>query len=504
MNNKKCPKCHSENPLPASFCRFCGIQFSEESKTGLITRPVIKDCAIMTSYYTIGSTIEIMWNVENATEIYINDEPVSHLDKYDYQIEKATSIDLIAENEYGKDLRKIKIAPQPLPHIKKFDVTRHRIKIGETVRISFNYSNTERAFLQSNISKEINLSCKKKVDVTPKLGEKYTLVCYSKDPKVFVSRDLELQIQDSVSIEEFSANLTNVMESTPLLLHWKIHNATSIILSPGNIDVSNKNSITMHPIRNTVYSLHAKNEISSANKSISISVRPLPKLEYKIPDMGKLLTLSSINLNMAMLTSNINEINIDKWMASPLRAKKTNIISRCFSKFKNKLKGTSISRLSISLPGYNIIKKCMSIALIIISLMILTCNIIQLCICNVLWINILTIIGIFINLIYVWLIYAITQKSSIKQIDNIDLLILYVILITSSLPSLIMFLCGADYDLYNILGEYILLETDKLIFPISTLSFLTVTFWLSIKTILNLQHKHYVYTNIKNNILNGK
>lgn len=276
------------------------------------------------------------------------------------------------------------------------------------------------------------------------------------------------------------------------------------ILNPGNIDVSNKNSITMHPIRNTVYSLHAKNEISSANESISISVRPLPKLEYKIPNMGKLLTLSSINLNMAMLTSNINEINIDKWMVSPLRGKKTNIISRCFSKFKNKIKGASIPRLSISLPGYNIIKKCISIALIIISLMILTCSIIQLCICNVLWINILTIIGIFINLIYVWLIYAITQKNSIKQIDNIDLLFLYVILITSSLPSLIMFLCGADYDLYNILGEYILLETDKLIFPISTLLFLTVTFWLSIKTILNLRHKHYVYTNIKKNILNGK
>lgn len=503
MASKNCPHCNTQNPTGASFCRFCGSPFSEDSKEGQGLRPNIIDCVVMTGFYTVGSTIEIMWTVENATEVYINNEPVGHLEKYDFYVEKATTIDFLVENEYGRDLRKIRIEPKPAPRINKFEVSKKRIKEGESVKITFDYSNTERAFLESNLSKEINLSCKKKVEVTPKVGERYTLVCYSKDPRVRISQDLDLQVIEAVDIQNFTADHSSIIESTPIVLKWKVKNASSIFLTPGDIDLTGKDSITLHPARNTEYSLHASNELSSQTETISICVRPLPKMEYTIPDMSKLLNLPSINLNMSMLTNNISEVNIDKWMATPLGAKKRNVFGRIVHGVINRFKGISLPSLSISIPGYDIIKKCMRIALLIVALMIFACSGIQLFICNVLWIKILTGVCMLINIIYIALVFAVTRKKSIGEVDNQDLYILYSILFVSSLPALIMFLCGADYDLYDILGEYILLEVDKLIFPVATLLFVSITYWVSIKSIIGLQQKHQNYYNIKNNIYNG-
>ena len=504
MASKNCPNCNTQNPAGASFCRFCGSPFSEESKEGQGLRPNIIDCVVMTGFYTVGSTIEIMWTVENATEVYINNEPVGHLDKYDYYVEKATTLDFMVENEYGRDLRKIRIEPRPAPRINKFEVSKKRIKEGESVKITFDYSNTERAFLESNLSKEINLSCKKKVEVTPKAGERYSIVCYSKDPRVRVSQDLDLQVVEAVEIESFTANHNSIIESTSIVLRWKVNNASSIFLTPGYIDLTGKDSITLHPARNVEYSLHASNELSTQIETISVCVRPLPKMEYTIPDMSKLLNLPSINLNMSMLTNNITEVNIDKWMATPLGAKKRNVFGKFIHVLLNRFMGISIPSLSVSIPGYDVIKKGMRIALLIVALMIFVCSVIQLYICNVLWITILTIVCMIVNILYIVIVHAITKKKSIGKVDDQDLYILYSFLVVSSLPALIMFLCGADYDLYNILGEYILLELDKLIFPVAILLFVTITYWVSIKSIVGLQKIHQSYNNIKYNIFNGK
>ena len=503
MASKNCPHCNTQNPAGASFCRFCGSPFSEESKEGQGLRPNIIDCVVMTGFYTVGSTIEIMWTVKNATEVYINNEPVGHLEKYDYYVEKATTLDFLVENEYGRDLRKIRIEPRPAPRINKFEVSKKRIKEGESVKITFDYSNTERAFLESNLSKEINLSCKKKVEVTPKAGEHFSIVCYSKDPRVRVSQDLDLQVVKTVEIQNFTADHSSIIESTPIVLRWKVKNASSIFLTPGDIELTGKDTITLHPVRSTEYSLRASNELSSQTETISICVRPLPKMEYTIPDMSKLLNMPSINLNLSTLTNNISEVNIDKWIATPLDAKKRNAFAKLAHGLLNTFKDVSVPSLSISISGYNIIKKSMLIALLIVALMILACSAIQLYICNILWINILTIACMLINILYIVLVFGITQEKLNGRVKKLDLYILYAILIVSSLPVLIMFLCGADYNLYNILGEYILLQIDKLIFPIATLLFVTITYWVSIESIVCLHQKHQNYNNIKNNIYNG-
>lgn len=67
-----------------------------------------------------------------------------------------------------------------------------------------------------------------------------------------------------------------------------------------------------------------------------------------------------------------------------------------------------------------------------------------------------------------------------------------------------MFLCGGDYSLYEILGEYILFESEKVILPIATVIFVSITYWLPINSIRNIYSKYNHFKRIKENTKYGK
>ena len=66
--NKKCPKCNTENPLHAKYCRTCGNKFDEE--------PEITDFH-MNSLCRIGDEVEFSWGVSNAGKVTLNGRNVT-------------------------------------------------------------------------------------------------------------------------------------------------------------------------------------------------------------------------------------------------------------------------------------------------------------------------------------------------------------------------------------------------------------------------------------------
>lgn len=336
MVTKKCPKCNIENPIEASFCRHCGNSFTEESKHGINLRPRIKDFLIVESFYTIGSVINLMWDVENYTSITLNDELVTNHDSCEFLVEGDTTLDLIAFNDFARDLKRIRLVPSPKPRIIRFDCDRHNVKEGDEIKITWDFRNTDIAIIKSNMSNdEIHLALKRTVKYRPKAGEVLTLVCYSKDPKVFEERDLDLMVIESVAIDSFSSTKYNIIESTPVTLSWSVRNAQSLILYPDGISVLGKTSIVVYPKPSTQYRLEASNALSTKTEYLAIGVKPLPKFKYNMPDCSSILKITNINLNLARLISNINEINIDKWMMSPLSARKENKFILRFKRFCN-------------------------------------------------------------------------------------------------------------------------------------------------------------------------
>ncbi len=118
------------------------------------------------------------------------------------------------------------------------------------------------------------------------------------------------------------------------------------------------------------------------------------------------------------------------------------------------------------------------------------------------WLTYTAFVSMFVNMFYIILIMYATRLT-IRMNQMVTTYILaYILLIISSIPTLLMFLCGLDYSLFEILSWYILLDINKLMLPIATIVFLSVTYWLPVREIKNIQKTYEHYISIKNN--NGK
>lgn len=328
MSTKKCPKCGRENPIVANYCRHCGYKFSEESKQGSVMQPIIKELAVMTDSYTIGSFVDIMWDVENATHISLNGINVTNHDSYEYEVKGDEDLMLVASNDYMQVQKVLKLSPLPLPNIVKLTTSRKRVKVGEKIDIHIDYKNSKRAFLLSNLSERIDVSIKRDVKVSPKSGELYTLICYSADTKVSVTKDLDLIVLDDVQIDAFTSDKSRTIESVPIILSWKVRNAQTVVLYPDGIDVTGKNSIELRPSRNITYRLEATNGLNIKSETLSISVIPIPKIEYKMPELSLFGNTDFNDFYMKGMVSNIHEIDIDEWLRAPLETTKFSVFRR--------------------------------------------------------------------------------------------------------------------------------------------------------------------------------
>ena len=229
----------------------------------------------MTDTYTIGSFVDIMWDVTNATHISLNGMNVTNHDSYEYEVKGDEDLMLIASNDYMRAKKVVKLSPIPLPKIVKFVSSHRKVKVGDKVVIHIDYKNSERAFLLSNLSEKIDVSTKKVVKVAPKSGELYTLICYSIDPKVSVTKDLNLTVVDDVHIDAFTSDKNRTMESIPITLSWKVQNAQMVMLYPDGIDVTKKTSIELRPSRTTTYRLEATNGLNVTSEITAVQRKNL-------------------------------------------------------------------------------------------------------------------------------------------------------------------------------------------------------------------------------------
>ena len=79
---KQCPKCNTENPKQAKFCRHCRYEFPEATISGGSLSPIVHLCKVREDKYWIGSIIHIDWQIDNANIVTINGFDVTSLDEY--------------------------------------------------------------------------------------------------------------------------------------------------------------------------------------------------------------------------------------------------------------------------------------------------------------------------------------------------------------------------------------------------------------------------------------
>lgn len=158
----------------------------------------------------------------------------------------------------------------------------------------------------------------------------------------------------------------------------------------------------------------------------------------------------------------------------------------------------------IIIPNSELVIKSMRTAIIIVGVILALSSVLVLMSCPVSWLRWIAVFSLVVNMFFLVLSFRITSCNRRTLITNADCWLVYISLIIASTPTLLVLLCGADYLLYEILGYYILLDRDKLVFPIMTIAFLSITYWLPLKTIQDIQLKQDEFCKLKKTFYNVK
>ena len=163
---KVCPKCKTENPKAANFCRHCQYEFPEGTKDGTSLSPQIHSFKIQEDNYTIGSVVNFEWTVENANIIKLNDYDVPSDGTAQMTVEKAETIILSAENDYDKTERSIRLLPRPLPLIRSFSSSHSQVRSSQDIKLKWDVRNTVRASIITSEG-EIDVSNRSFIKIKP-------------------------------------------------------------------------------------------------------------------------------------------------------------------------------------------------------------------------------------------------------------------------------------------------------------------------------------------------
>lgn len=138
------------------------------------------------------------------------------------------------------------------------------------------------------------------------------------------------------------------------------------------------------------------------------------------------------------------------------------------------------------IPGAKAIWRSLRLALFIVAMFSLGGSWLLSYAANYHWLTYIAFVSMFVNMFYIILIMYATRLTIRMNQMMTTYILAYILLIISSTPTLLMFLCGLDYSLFEILSWYILLDINKLMLPIATIVFLSVTYWLPVRECIAL------------------
>lgn len=269
-NTKQCPKCHTENPIEANYCRHCRHQFSDASKKGLSVAPVIKYINVRETEYCEGSKIHIEWDVENATSLNLSGKDVSNTDSCEYKVNRVKNLKLTAENEYTVTVKELHLNPIEPVRIRSFKSNKSVFDAGETIVLSWETYNAKRTVILSE-SEEIDVTSKTSLSINPTKSTTYRLIAYSVDEEIFAEETIVVSLKPQIS--NLKIVDTVYCEGSIVHIEWQTDNAETLLLN--GFDVSGRSSFN-YEIRNNNHAIKLVAKSGSLSVSKEIHLKPAP------------------------------------------------------------------------------------------------------------------------------------------------------------------------------------------------------------------------------------
>lgn len=98
----KCPKCNTENPQEANYCRHCGEKFNNSPEI---------DSFYYVSIPHVGDSIELSWSIKNADTAILNGQTMPLTHRYKVVVDKEMTWELVATKLGKRDSRILHIVP---------------------------------------------------------------------------------------------------------------------------------------------------------------------------------------------------------------------------------------------------------------------------------------------------------------------------------------------------------------------------------------------------------
>ena len=320
MKEKVCPQCKTTNPMAANFCRRCRFEFPEASKGGQSLTPLIKSFRIRETSYTVGSTIHLEWEVENATEVTLDGEVATGSTEAEMVVEKSVRLVLSAKNAYNEAIRELWITPSPMPTIGFYHASAESILVGQQTKLEWIVRNALRTELTASDGTVVASRDDGAVLVSPGKTETYCLRGYSKaDPSIFAEQTIVIKVLEPVKIVDFKADKRFAIETERVVLSWKTEHATSVEISPSVGVLKKRKSVEVYPTHTTVYRLTARNELSMDESTVTIEVRQLPKFDFgSVGDSSSVMIPTSCEVEIPPIQPQYQESLWKKILLRPL------------------------------------------------------------------------------------------------------------------------------------------------------------------------------------------
>jgi len=176
----------------------------------------------------------------------------------------------------------------PEPKILSFNISRKKILAGGKAQISWEAKNFSSVFLKMD-EKYIDVTNRSAYYVEPKKTTRYKIVVTGLADEITIdSEHQQLEVYKPVEIE-FYPDQQCIVQTTAARLHWRVQNATSIRLDPGNQQVETTGNMLIYPNQTITYEIHASNAMHHQRAIVRINVFPVPHIsKVKLPELPDL------------------------------------------------------------------------------------------------------------------------------------------------------------------------------------------------------------------------
>jgi len=283
------------------------IPFDQIMK-GLYREPIIHSFeADGIPMVAIDREITIKWDVENISELYLNDEPLEV-----YQRKHTTSFNTLGRHSFEltviNGLQKvsrqldIEVVDGPIVYLTS-GVDKLRKGRNEKTELHWTVENAKSAVLIDE-NQETSIELKGQRVVSPESTTTYTIRATSIDDKQQLEKAITISVLDE-STALFEADKLFSLPRIPVSIEWDVKNAKEVYLD--DTPVAHKDKIVKEFEEETTLTLKVVDAFGSYEKALTIKMLPLPVIRTVLAPTPNLVQNTQIINMVPRLNFDIEE-----------------------------------------------------------------------------------------------------------------------------------------------------------------------------------------------------